>query len=320
MPAEAVLQLDRLTVAYGSVTALDGVSLAVQAGEVVAVLGPSGSGKSTLLNAVAGFLAPAGGTIALRQRQVADAHRAEPPERRDVGVVFQSYALWPHLSAVDTVAYPMRRRGVPAAEARVEARRILALLHIDRLADRRPAELSGGEQQRVGLARALARQASLYLFDEPTAHLDRHVRGVFLDELVARRSATGAAALYATHDAEEALGLADRVALLNGGALVQIGTPQEVYDRPVDQWVARLTGPATVLTFPDRTQVLVRPGWARLGGDRRGQVEAVRFAGPHTDYQLSTELGRLLVRQPGPPQEAVGASVTWSLNRSWPLG
>jgi ABC-type Fe3+/spermidine/putrescine transport system ATPase subunit len=159
MSAEAVLELDRLTVAYGPVTALDGVSLAVQAGEVVAVLGPSGSGKSTLLNAVAGFLAPAAGTIMLRQRRVADAHWAEPPERRDVGVVFQSYALWPHLSAVDTVAYPMRRRGVPAAEARVEARRILALLHIDRLADRRPAELSGGEQQRVGLARALARQA-----------------------------------------------------------------------------------------------------------------------------------------------------------------
>jgi ABC-type Fe3+/spermidine/putrescine transport system ATPase subunit len=320
MPAEAVLELDRLTVAYGPVTALDGISLAVQAGEVVAVLGPSGSGKSTLLNAVAGFLAPAAGTIVLRRRRVADAHRVEPPERRDVGVVFQNYALWPHLSAVDTVAYPMRRRGVSAAEARVEALRILGLLHIDRLADRRPAELSGGEQQRVGLARALARQASLYLFDEPTAHLDRHVRGVFLDELVARRSATGAGALYATHDAEEALGLADRVALLNGGTLVQIGTPQEVYDRPVDQWVARLTGPATVLTLPDRDQVLVRPGWARLGGDRPGRVETVRFAGPHTDYQISTELGRLLVRQPGPPQEAVGAPVTWSLDRFWAFG
>ena len=292
----------------------------MQPGEVVALLGPSGSGKSTLLNAVAGFLAPTAGTIVLRQRRVADAHRAEPPERRDVGVVFQSYALWPHLSAVDTVAYPMRRRGIPAAEARAEARRILALLHIDRLADRRPAELSGGEQQRVGLARALARQASLYLFDEPTAHLDRHVRGVFLDELVARRSATGAAALYATHDAEEALGLADRVALLNGGTLVQIGTPQEVYDRPVDPWAARLTGPTSVLTLPGQGHVLVRPGWARLGGDHLGQVEAVRFAGPHSDYQITTDYGRLAVRQPGPPQEAVGSEVTWSLDRSWPFG
>ena len=317
MGPEPVLELDELTVTYGPVTALDRVSLVVRPGEVVALLGPSGSGKSTLLNAVAGFLAPSAGAIRLRQRVVADASRAEPPERRDVGVVFQSYALWPHLSAVDTVAYPLRRRGQARAEARAEARRILSLLHIGGLADRRPAELSGGEQQRVGLARALARQASLYLFDEPTAHLDTHVRGVFLDELVARRSATGAAALYATHDAEEALGLADRVALLNGGRLVQVGTPQEVYDRPVDLWAAQLTGPTSVLDLPDEGQVLIRPGWAYLGGDRAGRVEAVRFLGPHSDYQLSTDLGRLLVRQPGPPQHAVGAEVTWSLDRTW---
>ncbi|HWJ52628.1 MAG TPA: ABC transporter ATP-binding protein [Propionibacteriaceae bacterium] len=317
MDAEPVLEMDGLTVAYGAVTALHQVSLDVRPAEVVALLGPSGSGKSTLLNTVAGFLAPSAGTIRLRRQVVADASRAVPPERRDVGVVFQNYALWPHLSAVDTVAYPLRRRGQPRAEARAEARRILSLLHIGELADRRPAELSGGEQQRVGLARALARQASLYLFDEPTAHLDTHVRGVFLDELVARRSATGAAALYATHDAEEALGLADRVALLNGGRLVQVGTPQEVYDRPVDLWAAQLTGPTSVLEIPGEGEALVRPGWAHLGGDRPGRVEAVRFAGPHSDYQLSTELGRLLIRQPGPPQDLVGAAVTWSLDRTW---
>ena len=317
MGSEPVLELDELTVAYGPVNGLDRVSLVVRPGEVVALLGPSGSGKSTLLNAVAGFLAPTAGTIRLHQRIVADASRAEPPERRDVGVVFQNYALWPHLTAVDTVAYPLRRRGQPKAEARAEARRILSLLQIGGLADRRPAELSGGEQQRVGLARALARHASFYLFDEPTAHLDTHVRGVFLDELVARRSATGAAALYATHDAEEALGLADRVALLNRGRLVQVGTSLEVYDRPVDEWAARLTGPTSVLDLPVEGQVLVRPGWARLGGDRSGLIEAVRFSGPHSDYQLSTDLGRLLVRHPGPPQDAVGAKVTWSLDRTW---
>jgi ABC-type Fe3+/spermidine/putrescine transport system ATPase subunit len=320
MGPEPVLELDELTVAYGPVTAVDGVSLIVRPGEVVALLGPSGSGKSTLLNAVAGFLAPSAGTIRLRNRLVADPSRTEPPERRDVGVVFQNYALWPHLTAVDTVAYPLRRRGQARAEARAEARRILGLLHIGQLADRRPGELSGGEQQRVGLARALARQASLYLFDEPTAHLDTHVRGVFLEELVARRSASGAAALYATHDAEEALGLADRVALLNGGRLVQVGTPQEVYDRPVDEWAAHLTGPTSVLDLPGEGQALVRPGWARLGGDRSGRIEAVRFSGPHSDYQLSTDLGRLLVREPGPPQDVVGAEVTWSLDRTWRLG
>jgi ABC-type Fe3+/spermidine/putrescine transport system ATPase subunit len=320
MPAEPVLELDGLTVAYGPVTALDRISLAVQPGEVVALLGPSGSGKSTLLNAVAGFLSLAHGRIRLRQRVVADARRAEPPEHRDVGVVFQNYALWPHLTALDTVAYPMRRRGVPAAEARVEARRILSLLHIGQLADRRPGELSGGEQQRVGLARALARQASLYLFDEPTAHLDAHVRGVFLDELVARRSATGAAALYATHDAEEALGLADRVALLNSGRLVQVGSPQEVYDQPADMWAAQLTGPMSVLEVPGEGRMLVRPGWARLGGERSGRIETVRFAGPHSDYRLSTDLGQVVVRQAGPPREEVGTTVAWSLERTWPVG
>ena len=320
MPAEPVLELDGLTVAYGRATALDRISLAVQPGEVVALLGPSGSGKSTLLNAVAGFLSLADGCIRLRQRVVADARRAEPPEHRDVGVVFQNYALWPHLNALDTVAYPVRRRGVPPAEARAEARRILSLLHIGQLADRRPGELSGGEQQRVGLARALARQASLYLFDEPTAHLDTHVRGVFLDELVARRSATGAAALYATHDAEEALGLADRVALLNGGRLVQVGSPQEVYDQPADMWAAQLTGPMSVVEVPGEGRMLVRPGWARLGGERPGRIEAVRFAGPHSDYQLSTDLGQVVVRQAGPPREEVGATVTWSLERTWLVG
>ena len=132
-------------------------------------------------------------------------------------MVFQNYALWPHLSAVDTVAYPARRRGAGRAQARAEALEILDRLRIAHLADRRPAELSGGEQQRVGLARALARRPSLYLFDEPTAHLDTHVRGVFLEELVARQRDSGAAAVYATHDAEEALGLADRVALLRDG-------------------------------------------------------------------------------------------------------
>ena len=178
-----------------------------------------------------------------------------------MAMVFQNYALWPHLTALDTVAYPMRRRGVRRAQARREALEILARLHVADLADRHPAELSGGEQQRVGLGRALARDASLYLFDEPTAHLDTHVRGVFLEELLTRRRDSGAAALYATHDAEEALGVADRVALLAAGRVVQVGTPEEVYHRPVDLWAARLTGPASVLARPGGT-ILVRPEWA----------------------------------------------------------
>ena len=192
---------------------------------MLALLGPSGSGKSTLLNVIAGFISIRSGEIALGTRLVATPNRADPPERREVAFVFQDYGLWPHLTALDTVAYPLRRRGVRKEAARAQAQLILDRLGIGGLADRKPAQLSGGEQQRVGLGRALARQAVLYLFDEPTAHLDAHLRDVFLGVIAARRRETGAAAIYATHDAAEALGLADRVALLVEGRLIQVGTP-----------------------------------------------------------------------------------------------
>lgn len=313
------LEVRGLSVEYGDVVALRDVDLTVSAGEVLALLGPSGSGKSTLLHAVAGFLAPSAGEILLNGRLVGSPRRTEPPERRDVAVVFQSYALWPHMSALDTVAYPLRRRGESRTRAREEARGILERLHVAHLADRRPAELSGGEQQRIGLARALARQASLYLFDEPTAHLDTHVRSVFLEELLFRQRASGAAALYATHDADEALGLADRVALLASGRVVQVGTPEQVYAEPVDVWAARLTGAASVLEMPSGEVVLVRPEWAGLGGGERAVVGQVWFRGPHSDYLLDTSWGRLLVREPGPPVHRVGAQVGWTLRRTWDL-
>jgi iron(III) transport system ATP-binding protein len=318
--AEYALEVTDLEVAYGATVALRGISLTVCTGEVLALLGPSGSGKSTLLHAVAGFLEPSAGTVTLGRTTVAGGGRHVPPERRDVAVVFQNYALWPHLSAVDTVAYPARRRGASRAQARAEALEILDRLHIAHLAHRKPAELSGGEQQRVGLARALARRPSVYLFDEPTAHLDTHVRGVFLEELVARQHDSGAAAVYATHDAEEALGLADRVALLREGRVLQIGTPQQVYGEPVDLFAARLTGPASLIAAPDGGgHVLVRPGWARLDGPLEAELRAVWFRGPHTDYLLATPLGELLVREPGPPRHPAGARVRWAVEHCWPL-
>jgi ABC-type Fe3+/spermidine/putrescine transport system ATPase subunit len=318
--ADPVLEVTDLVVTYGGAPALNGVSLSVRRGEVLALLGPSGSGKSTLLHAVAGFLAPSAGVVRLGGTPVAGNGRPLPPEHRDVAVVFQNYALWPHLSALDTVAYPARRRGAGRAQARSEALAILERLRIAHLADRKPAELSGGEQQRVGLARALARRPSVYLFDEPTAHLDTHVRGVFLAELVARQRDSGAAAVYATHDAEEALGLADRVALLREGRLLQIGTPRQVYEEPVDLFAARLTGPASVIDDPDGGgRLLVRPGWACLGGPLQGELRAVWFRGPHSDHLVAGPCGELLIREPGPPRHPVGARVGWTLARGWPL-
>jgi len=318
MPSDA-LELRGLSVSYDGTPALTEVDLRVAAGEMLALLGPSGSGKSTLLHTVAGFNPLQAGEVWLGGRRVAGPDGGHPPEERGVAMVFQNYALWPHLTALDTVAYPGRRRGLRKTEARQEAMAILERLQVAHLAHRRPAELSGGEQQRVGLGRALARHAALYLFDEPTAHLDTHVRGVFLEELLTRRRESGAAALYATHDAEEALGVADRVAVLAAGQVVQVGTPEDVYHRPVDLWAARLTGPASVLAGP-AGPLLVRPEWARLVGDRSARVEDVWFRGPHSDYLLETDQGRLLVRAPGPPRHRRGDATAWSLQESWALG
>lgn len=319
MPTDP-LELRGLSVSYGRVSALSEVDLTVAPGEVLALLGPSGSGKSTLLHTVAGFQQPAAGEVWLNGRRVSSPTHSDPPERRELAMVFQNYALWPHLSAVDTVAYPARRRGESRATAREQALVILDRLNVGHLAERRPAELSGGEQQRVGLARALAREASLYLFDEPTAHLDTHVRSVFLEELVTRQRDTGAAAVYAAHDAEESLGLADRVALLAAGRVLQVGTPEQVYNEPVNELAARLTGPTSVLTLTDGPGgVLVRPEWATLDGDRNAQIRDVWFRGPHSEYLLETAHGRLLVREPGPPGHLRGGPVTWTLHRSWPL-
>jgi ABC-type Fe3+/spermidine/putrescine transport system ATPase subunit len=224
---------------------------------------------------------------------------------------------------------------------------LLEQLGIARLANRRPAELSGGQQQRVGLARALACEAGLYLFDEPTAHLDAPLRAVVQEEIAERRHQSGAAAIHATHDAAEALAIADRLVLIREGTVVQAGSPLEVYERPADRWAAVLTGPTSLLRAPvldaadgqltvdiggtkavvrseggyarGALALLVRPEWARLGGELPGRVHQVWFRGSHTDYGLATPVGEIQVRALGRPLLGVGDSSTWSLDRVWPL-
>ena len=350
MPTDPVLRCNDLGVTYAGVRALSGVNLSVADNEVVALLGASGSGKSTLLHAVAGNVSPSAGEIWLAGQRVADERSAVPPERRAVGMVFQNFALWPHLSVLDTVAYPMRRAGRSRSAARAAAAGLLDRLGIGYVAARRPAELSGGEQQRVGLARALARDARLYLLDEPTAHLDAHLREAFQAEVVARCVDTGAAAVYATHDAAEALRLADRVGLIDYGRLVQIASPQTVYAEPVSETAAALTGPGSVLSAtvraigPDRigvdpgtgeltvpgggavsdeprpARLLVRPDWVADDGPVPGRVAAVGFRGVHTDYHVDSPAGRVLMQRVGPPMRAVGDPVRWNICRAWVLG
>ena len=239
--------LSQVPEAFGAERAVQDVSLEIAPGEFFAVLGPSGCGKSTLLRLIAGLERADSGAIRIAGRTVADADRHAPPEQRDVGVVFQSYALWPHMSVQDNVAFPIESAGESGAAARDAARRHLETVELDRYAARRPAELSGGQRQRVALARCLAQNAATVLMDEPLANLDPHLRAAMEVELSRFHERAGATVLYITHDQREAMALADRLAVMWQGRLLQVAAPDEIYRRPANERVARFIGRAAVV-------------------------------------------------------------------------
>jgi ABC-type Fe3+/spermidine/putrescine transport system ATPase subunit len=338
-----ILACRGVSIDYGPVRAVASVDLEVLEGEVLALLGPSGSGKTSLLFAIAGFLPISEGQIEMGGKVVATPRRSIPPEARSVGMVFQNYALWPHLDAVDTVAYPFRRAGLDKPEARRRGRELLDNMEIGDLARRRPGAMSGGQQQRLGLARALARNPSLYLFDEPTAHLDAGVRQSIQEEVAWRRRESGATAIYSTHDSGEALAVADRVAVLRRGTLAQVAAPREIYEQPADLEIATLTGPASVIAgeiddfrrglldgvtlpvtgslTPGPASLLIRPEWITPDADEglAGKVVALWYRGPHTDYRIATDASNLIVRIPGPPQFRLGDRSVWRVSRAHAL-
>ncbi len=251
----------------GQVKALEDVSLEVAAGTVLVLLGPSGSGKTTLLRCLAGIERITSGRIALGGREVASASRHVPPEKRDLAMVFQDYALWPHLVARDNVAFALRRRHLSRAERRARADEMLERVGLGRLGDRYPSELSGGEQQRVALARALVGDTGLVLCDEPLSNLDADLRERLRVEISSLVRGAGATTVYITHDQSEAFALADQVGVLEQGRLVQVGSPEEIYAAPATPFVARFTGLAAELA------VRIRTGPAR-GGEVRGAHDA----------------------------------------------
>jgi iron(III) transport system ATP-binding protein len=324
------VRLDGVSKSFGALHAVREVTLEIDRGELMAVLGPSGCGKTTLLRTIAGFERPDAGSVVVADHVLAGPGRFVPPERRRIGMVFQDYALFPHLTVKANVAFGLAAR--PRAEREPLTRRTLELVGLQHKADRYPHELSGGERQRVALARAMAPEPALVLLDEPFSSLDASLRAGLRREVELILRDAEATALLVTHDQEEALSLADRLAVMREGRIVQVGAPEEVYVRPASRWAAQFVGEVNVLSgvahgrgvetelgvFDLRApasgsvHVAVRPEQLELRADHDGNAEVVarEFRGHDVLYRLRHEAGRVvLVQLPSLELHEVGARV-----------
>jgi putative spermidine/putrescine transport system ATP-binding protein len=256
--AEPALQLAALTKSFGALTAVEAMDLTVADGEFVTLLGPSGCGKTTTLNMIAGFIAPDGGSIRLQGRAV----ESLPPFRRDLGLVFQDYALFPHMTVAENVGFGLRMRRLPRADIAQRVTEALDLVQLRGLGERRPLQLSGGQRQRVALARALVIRPAMLLLDEPLSNLDLKLREEMRVEISALQRRLGIATVFVTHDQGEALIMSDRVVVMREGRVEQIGTPKEIYERPATRFVAGFIGSINML--PARCVAVGSAGLVRL--------------------------------------------------------
>ena len=322
---DTLLRVSALTVRYGGTEALSNLDLSIRRGELFVLLGGSGSGKSTLLRAIAGFVPPAAGRIELDGIDLAPL----PPHRRPVNTMFQSYALFPHMTVAANIAFGPRQQGMPRAEARALAEEMLALVRLEGMGGRKPHQLSGGQQQRVALARSLAPRPRLLLLDEPLSALDRGLRTETREELVRVNRRLGTSFILVTHDQEEALTMADRIGIVHQGRMAQVGTPAEVYETPASRFVATFMGSANILpgrptgdgfaveglgvtlraapghVTPDTSWVAIRPERIRVGDDPAaanrvtGTLAERAYAGDSLALAVRLADGTLLrVRQP----------------------
>ena len=300
--ADAALRLEKLVKRFGAHAAVDGIDLAVSPGEFVTLLGPSGCGKTTTLNLIAGFLAPDGGHIALGGKLVENL----PPFQRDLGMVFQDYALFPHMTVADNVAFGLKMRKVAKDEIAKRVAEALALVKLDGFGGRRPNQLSGGQRQRVALARALVIRPTMLLLDEPLSNLDLKLREEMRTEISSLQRRLGIATVFVTHDQSEALTMSDRIAVMRDGRIEQIGTPADIYERPATRFVAGFIGsinmvPATVAGSADH-------GMTRLAtpaGPATARVEA--SAGGAVALTIRPERLKLAASGAAPPD-----AVAWS--------
>lgn len=238
-----VLNIRELSKKYGNTKAVDGISLDVLRGEFITLLGPSGSGKTTTLRMIAGFTEPTTGTIKLYGKNITDA----APEKRDIGMVFQNYALFPHMTAAENVAFPLQMRRISRKEIKAKVEHALDLVQLTGFGDRFPRQLSGGQQQRIAIARAVVFQPQLLLMDEPLGALDKKLREELQVEILDIRRRLNATILYVTHDQEEALAMSNRIAIFNKGRIVQIGSPKELYEFPSSLFTAKFMGESTII-------------------------------------------------------------------------
>ena len=289
--ADSIVRIEGLTKRFGAITAVDGVDLEIRRGELFALLGGSGCGKTTLLRMLAGFEVPDGGRIVIDGQDMTGV----PPHLRPVNMMFQSYALFPHMDVAANVGYGLRREGVRAPEI---ATRVAEALEQVKLADhaaRRPAQLSGGQRQRVALARALVKRPKLLLLDEPLAALDRKLREGTRFEQVRLQEQLGLTFVMVTHDQEEAMSMATRLAVMNTGRVAQVGTPHEIYERPASRFVADFIGIANILEA-DGGWLALRPEKITLAADRPdaantvvGKILDIAYEGDRSLYRIVTE-------------------------------
>jgi putative spermidine/putrescine transport system ATP-binding protein len=304
---------------FGPVKAVDQVDLTIAEGAFFAMLGPSGSGKTTCLRLISGFETPSAGQIRIFGEDVS----AVPPHLRNVNTVFQDYALFPHLNVRDNVAYGLMVKGMGRARRHAEAEEMLALVKLDGYGGRKPAQLSGGQRQRVALARALVNKPRVLLLDEPLGALDLKLREAMQDELKALQNRLGLTFVFVTHDQHEALSMADHLAVFNEGKIAQIGTPQDIYDRPATRFVADFVGSSNVLP-PALTRALGGPeAWASLrpeavrlaaSGPVTGPVTALRYLGAGTRVALrlgETEVAALIPAGQPLPAEGDTAAIAF---------
>jgi putative spermidine/putrescine transport system ATP-binding protein/spermidine/putrescine transport system ATP-binding protein len=300
MAGDTTLAIERVSKSFGGPPAVRDVTLAVARGEFVTLLGPSGCGKTTLLNLIAGFLALDSGEIYIDGRPVS----ALPPHERNIGVVFQNYALFPHMTVHENVAFGLRMRRVPKAEVERRVREVLETVRLPQLAERRPRQLSGGQQQRVALARALVTRPRLILLDEPFSAIDKNLRAEMQVELKRIQRETGITTIFVTHDQSEALSLSDRIAVMAHGEVQQLSDPTGLYRRPANSFVASFIGEVNRLPCTrrdDGADIVLESGAVRL------RLPGTRAAGSGADALLYVRPEALAACEPGSPEANLGS-------------